>query len=156
NTTTPHHLYLYHFCAVAETHMTVARSCEIAGMELVEWVGERALRDPRQTEPERRYRLYQRFDRVVCVPDAGLLLKKGNLAKVYYLEQDRDTTRSAERVAASKCGGYAALFEARGHYRHFPDATWDNFNVLLVAPSPRRRDNLRAAVTKKPRGGIWK
>lgn len=158
NTTTPNHLYLYHFVAVAETHMMIDRACAILGdVFIADWAGERSLTDPKESEAEKRYRLYARFDKIACVPDAGFLLQKGDFAKVFYLEQDRDTTKSAERVAAQKCQGYAKLAEHQVHLKkHFPTATWKNFNVLMVAPTPTRRDNLWKAVRAKPGGGMWK
>ncbi len=163
NTTTPHHLYLYHylyhFIAVTETQMMLRRACELAGdVEVAEWLGERSLKDPREKDPAKRYRLYHRFhEKLCCVPDAGFLLRKGEFRKVYYLEQDRDTTKSAERVASQKAGGFAALAEQQIHLtKHFPAATWKNFNVLCVTPTPRRRDALRKAVSKQPLGMMWK
>lgn len=158
NTATPNHLFLYHFVAVAETHMLLDRACALtADVTVADWAGERAIADPKASEAEKRYRLYARFDKIACVPDAGFLLKKGDFAKAFYLEQDRDTTKSAERVAAQKCQGYVKLAEHQVHLtRHFPAATWKNFNVLVVAPTPTRRDNLWKAVRAKTGGGMWK
>ncbi len=160
NTTTPHHLYLYHFLAVADTHILLRRACKLLGnVEVAEWIGERAIANPSEkANAEKRYRLYVRFnEKLVCVPDAGFLLQKGDFSKVFYLEQDRDSTKNAERVAAQKCNGYAALAEREVHLkRHFPAASWKNFNVLCIAPTPRRRDNLRKAIISKPLGGRWK
>jgi len=158
NTTTPHHLFLYHFIAVSSTHIMLRRACPLAGVELGEWIGERALAKPDEKEPSKKYRLHTTLgEKLVCVPDAGFLLQKGDFAKVYYLEQDRDSTKNAEKVAAQKCNGYAALAEKEIHLsKHFPNATWKNFNVLCIAPTPRRRDALRKAIIGKPGGGMWK
>ena len=71
-----------------------------------------------------KYRLYtllRESPKLVCVPDAAFLLDAHGHRKVFYLEQDRDTTKSAERVAAQKCGGYAGLEEVNGHRQHGED-----------------------------------
>jgi Replication-relaxation len=159
NTTTPHHLYLYHFIAVAETHMILRKACDLLGdVSVAEWIGERSIANPNEKDPAKRFRLYTRFhEKLCCVPDAGFLLKKGDFAKAFFLEQDRDTTKSAERVAAQKCGGYAALAENQLHLKRlFPAATWPRFNALMIAPTPRRRDALRKAINTKPGAGLWK
>src|SRR6185295_7470374 len=67
NTSVPHHLYLYHFIAVAETHMMLRRACGILGdVEVAEWVGERSIANPGERDPDKRYRLYTRFDEKLC------------------------------------------------------------------------------------------
>src|SRR5688572_20523606 len=73
NTQAPHHLYLYHFIAVTETHMMLNRAAGLCeGVRVAEWFGERALvdRGAKETVPGR-YRLQvQITDKLVCKPDA--------------------------------------------------------------------------------------
>jgi hypothetical protein len=160
NTQTPNWMFLYHFVAVAETHITLDAAARLRpDVTVATWYGERSLLDPKASEPEKKYRLYEVVSdppRVLCVPDAAFLLEKDGHRKAFYLEQDRDTTKSAERVAASKCGGFAGLAAGRLHLRHFPVATSEGFTVLMLAPTAKRRDALRAAVGKKPGADLWR
>jgi len=162
-TQTPNWQHLYHWCAVADTHILFDRAAAKAGVTIENWLGEWSVANPEEKDPERRYALFTRVsERVVCVPDAGFVLvgrSGGRLA--LYLEQNRHTTWDEARVAAQKCGGYAGLLELRqrgepGHLRHFPDANPERFTVLMVAPSPRRRDALKKAVAPKPQSGLWR
>ncbi len=163
NTTTPHHLFLYHFVAVAETHILLDRAAPLAGAKLIEWIGERAFADPKATEPQHRYRLYQVVSepnaqhRVVCIPDAGFLLDDGHDGrKVFLLEQDRDTTKNAERVANQKAGGFAGMWEKKLHQRLFPAANVEKFTVLVIAPTKKRINALRKAFATKPSSWLYK
>jgi hypothetical protein len=159
-TQTPHWQSLYHWVRVAETHVLIDRAAErLDGVLVATWYGEWDVLDPRGQEPQHRYRLYtllRQTPKLVCVPDAAFLLDTLGHKKVFYLEQDRDTTKSADRVAAQKCGGYAGLAEVSGHRRHFPDMTVEAFTVLMVAPTTRRRDALRKAIGQKPGSRLWK
>jgi hypothetical protein len=161
NTRTPNWLFLYHFVAVAGTHIMLDRAAErVAGLRITDWIGERAIANPDEKDPDKLYRLYTIISdapRIVCVPDAAFLMEKDGFRKVFYLEQDRDTTKNAERIAAQKCQGYAGLMEKKLHLtRHFPQANVDKFTVLMIAPTERRRDNLRKAITPKPGGNLWR
>lgn len=149
---------LYHFVAVAETHMMLDRAAsQCDGVSVAEWFGEESIVNPDGRRPEDRYRLYTRLsDELVCVPDAAFLLEKGAHQKAFYLEQDRDTTKNAARVAAQKHAGYFGLAGQQGHRRHFPTVTASDFNVLMVAPTERRRDALRAAFAAKPGAKMWR
>jgi hypothetical protein len=159
-TQTPQWQSLYHWVQVAETHVLLDQSvAKLDGVSVALWYGEWDVVNPQEREPHRRYRLYtllRESPKLVCVPDAAFLLDAKGHRKVFYLEQDRDTTKSAERVAAQKCAGYAALEEVAGHRRHFPDATVEKFSVLMVAPTPKRREALRKAISQKPGGRLWK
>jgi len=143
---------------VAETHWLLdqsAKQCD--GVSVVEWYGEWSVVNADERLPEKRYRLYTRFnDKLVCVPDAAFLVEKSGHRKVFYLEQDRDTTKNADRVAAQKHAGYAKLAELKGHLRHFPAATLGDFTVLMIAPTVRRRDALRKAFAEKMGAALWK
>jgi predicted ArsR family transcriptional regulator len=157
STQPPQWMHLYHFVAVAETHILLDRAAAMADATIVEWIGEYDLADADQTLPERRYRLYSRLtDKLVCVPDAAFLLERNDQRRVFYLEQDRDTTKAAQQFAARKCNGYAGLLEQRGHGRHFQGMGGEEFRVLVVAPSVNRRDALRKAVAQKPASWLWR
>ena len=86
---------------------------------------------------------------------AAFLLSFKEVSKVFYLEQDRATS-GAQQIANSKTAGYAAMAEKRLHRRHFPEATLDEFSVLMIAPSPKRRDSLRHAIRGKPGANLWR
>jgi Replication-relaxation len=162
NTTSPNWMFLYHFVEVAETHIALDAAVKLRPDVIVSaWYGERSILDTHAKEPEKHYRLYELVSdpvapRVVCVPDAAFLLAKDGHRKVFYLEQDRDTTKSAERVAAAKCGGYAGLFAKQLHRSAFPETNVEKFMVLMLAPTARRRDALRAAISKRPGADLWR
>jgi hypothetical protein len=158
-TLTPNWMHLYHWVAVAQTHITLDRAvARLAGVLINDWISEWSIANPDEKEPEKRYRLYTKLGpKLVCAPDAAFLLEKDAFRKAFYLEQDRDTTRSADRVAAQKCHGYASLFEKRLHIaRHFLLANVEKFTVLFVAPSVNRRDALRKAFSAKPAAWLYK
>src|SRR5207237_793739 len=115
----PNWQHLYHWVAVADTHILLDQAAErTPGVSVDEWLGEWSVANPSAVAPEKRFRLYtllRETPRLVCAPDAAFLLAKGGFRKVFYLEQDRDTTKSAERVAVSKCQGYAELAERSLH-----------------------------------------
>lgn len=154
NTTTPYFLFLYHFIEVSAFGIQLHEAARLADVTVNEWLNERALKNPKATAPHEKFRLYARIDeKTVAVPDAGFVLEKGDLKKVFLVEIDRDTTKNADRVAASKCRGIAALALNKLHLDFFPQATWPNFNVLRVAPTAHRRDRLRKAFASDDRPG---
>jgi Replication-relaxation len=153
----PHHLR--HWLAVSETHITIdnaiARQTEVS---LDGWINEWDTVSPTATEPNLRYRLLttlQESPRLCCAPDAAFLLSREGNKKVYYLEEDRNTS-GVERVAASKTKGYAELAVRQWHRRHFMEATVPTFTVLMIAPTSRRRDHLRHAIHNKPGWELWR
>lgn len=145
--------HLLHWLAVSETHLRL--DLALAAQSIVQcpsWWNEWDTVCPTETLPEKRYRIYtllQAQPRLICAPDAAFLLQVGEHRKVFYLEQDRQTS-GVRQVAAGKCGGYAAMLEQQGHLRHFPQATVPGFTVLVIAPNERRRDALRLAFRDKP------
>ncbi|MGI8982261.1 MAG: hypothetical protein ACR2FY_23770 [Pirellulaceae bacterium] len=60
------------------------------------------------------------------------------------------------RVADSKSKGYEAMQAMKMHGTHFPATTLDTFTVLLIAPTPKRRDTLRDAFKDKPGASLWR
>ena len=153
----PHHIP--HWLAVSETHIAfdsaVAREEEV---EISGWVNEWDVVNKDEQSPDKRYRLYSLLrenPRLVCAPDAAFLLSSKGHHKVFYLEQDRATS-GARQVAESKTKGYAAMADLDWQLRHFPMSNVKPFNVLLIAPSPKRRDLLRQAIKGKPGAHLWK
>lgn len=153
----PHHLY--HWLAVSDTHIALDKA--IGGkpdVQLDGWLSEWDVANKDEQEPEKRFRLYtliQQNPKLVCVPDAAFLLSVRGHKKIHYLEQDRNTS-GVKQIAASKTAGYAAMAERQLHRRHFPETTLDAFTVLMVAPTPARRDALRAAIHGKPGAPLWR
>ena len=122
------------------------------------WLNEWDVVNKDESRPEKRFQLYtllQEHPRLVCVPDGAFLMWFKGASKVFYLEQDRATS-GAQQIANSKTAGYAAMAEKLLHRRHFPETTLDEFSVLMVAPSPKRRDSLRHAIRGKPGAGLWR
>lgn len=151
----PHHVR--HWLAVSDTHILIDRAiAQQDSVKIDRWINEWDTILATGSAPEERYRLYTRIDpRLVCVPDAAFLLSLAVHKKVYYLEQDRNTS-GVERIAVSKTKGYAAMAEQLLHRRHFPQTTVPTFTVLMVAPDARRRDHLRRAIHGKPGWELWR
>lgn len=147
-----------HWLAVSDTHIALDEA--ISRQDFVKldgWISEWDTVNKEESSPEKRYRLYtliQESPRLVCAPDAAFLLSIGGHSKIFYLEQDRNTS-GVHQIAASKTGGYRAVFERKLHRRHFA-ATLDEFAVLMIAPTPRRRDALRKAIAQKPGTDLWR
>lgn len=153
----PHHIP--HWLAISETH--IAFDAAIAGQGEVRidgWINEFEVVNKDESIPEKRYRLYTLLSaspRLVCAPDAAFLLTAGVHKKVFYVEQDRNTT-GARAIADQKTKGYAALADLCLHLRHFPDATIESFTVIMVTTHPKRRDALRDAIRAKPGAALWR
>lgn len=151
----PHHTL--HWLAVSDTHMALdAAVCD--DMRIEGWINEWDVVNKDESAPEKRFRLYtliRENPRLVCAPDAAFLLWARGHSKVFYLEQDRGTS-GVQQVANSKTAGYVAMAERNLHRKHFPNATVEDFSVLMVAPSPRRRDALCQAIKNKPGAEHWR
>ncbi|TXT29813.1 MAG: Uncharacterized protein FD138_2379 [Planctomycetota bacterium] len=159
---TMHHVW--HWLAVSETHIAFDQAISLQtadspyAVRVVEWLNEYDVVNPAETLPEKRFHLYtllRSSPRLICAPDAALLLNARGHSKVFYLEEDRATT-GVHQIAASKSQGYAVLAEVSGHRRHFPQATIDTFTVLMIAPTARRRDALRKAFREKQGAALWR
>lgn len=158
-TQAPQSHHVFHWLAVSDTHITIDEA--IAAQDEVNldaWLNEWDIVNKEESAPHRRFQLYtllRESPRLVCAPDAAFVLWVRQHRKVFYLEQDRNTS-GAKRVAASKTKGYDELAKQGLHLRHFPQATVPAFNVLLIAPTSRRRDALRKAFRGKPAIDLWK
>lgn len=158
-TRTPSWMHLYHWVEVAQVHITLDQAiAQTTGTKLDEWLSEWTIANPDEEVPDKRFRLYVKLgQKLVCKPDAGFLLDTDGFRKTFYIELDRDTTQSSDRVAAQKCHGYAGLYEQRMHIsRHFPTTNVEKFSVLFVTPTPRRRDALAKSFSTRPAPWLYK
>lgn len=140
--------HLFHYVAVSETQMllrsAISRQSDI---RLDDWFNEDEVVNTDETDHSKYFRLFTELTetpKLVCAPDSGFLIDFEGQRAAFYLEQDRDSYFH-KRVAAQKSPGYEALLSRRLHRKHFPSTTLDHFFVLVVAPSKKRRDQLRAA-----------
>lgn len=158
-TQAPQSHHAFHWLAVSETHMALDQAIAAqSDVHLEGWLSEWDIANKDESAPENHFRIYtliREQPRLVCVPDAAFLLSLDGHKKVFYLEQDRDSS-GVQRISASKTPGYAAMGERQLHRRHFPSTTIDTFSVLMIAPTPRRRDALRKAIKDKPSAQLWK
>ena len=158
-TRTPQMHRLWHWLAVSETHMALDAAIRSqSGVICPQFYNEWDIVNKDATAPEQRFRLYlllQEKPRLVCAPDAAFLIDVAGLRKVFYLEQDRNTS-SATQAAASKSKGYAVMAERQLQRRHFPDENVGAFSFLVVAPCSYRRDALRKAFRDQPGSKLWK
>lgn len=158
-TAPPQSHQVFHWLAVSETHIAIDRAIALQNdVTLSGWLNEWDIANKDESAPEKRFRLYtllRESPRLVCAPDAAFLLALRGHKKVFYLEQDRNTS-GVNRIAASKTPGYAELAARQLHRRHFPDATVESFTVLVVTTTARRRDALRKALRGKPGADLWK
>ena len=158
-TQSPNPFHIQHWLAITDTHIKLDTALKGQDLSVASWINEWDIVNKDEYEPERRFQLFtliRESPRLVCAPDAAFLLSYRNHRKVYYLEQDRATS-GIQQVANAKTRGYAVMAEiGLHHFRHFPDTTIDTFTVMMVAPTPRRRDSLRAAIAAKQGAALWK
>lgn len=158
-TAAPIPYHINHWLAISETHIhldyAIARQSDVF---VEDWCNEWDICNKNETVPEKRFRLYTLLrdnPKLVCAPDAAFLLALSGYRKIYYLEQDRNTS-GVHQVASSKTKGYAVMAELNLHRRHFPQTNLDAFTVIMIAPSPKRRDALRYAIKDKPGANLWR
>ncbi len=158
NTRRPRPDLLFHWLSIGNTHITLAEA--IAKQEFVKvdaWVNEWEVINKQDTN-ERQFVLHtvlRRSPPLSCSPDAAFLLTVANFSKVFYLEQDRNTS-GIRQVAASKSPGYAELAKRLGHRKHFPQTNVDAFRVLFITSGGKgRRDLVARAIKGKPGAELW-
>lgn len=152
----PHHTL--HWLAVSDTHIAFDEATKGGEATIDGWINEWDVVNKDESAPEKRFRLYtllREKPRLVCAPDAAFLFDAQGQKRVFYLEQDRATS-GVQQIASSKTPGYAAMAESHLHRRQFPTTTFDDFAVLMVAPTPKRRDALRKAISAKPGARLWR
>ncbi|MCA9077362.1 MAG: replication-relaxation family protein [Planctomycetaceae bacterium] len=141
---------VYHWLDIAECHWIISQAvARASGVTLVGWVNEWQTMSDVDGNPTD-YVLHTQFREgpkpLSCSPDAAFCLKVAEHQRVHYVEIDRGTT-GCKRVAASKMPGYAELLSTRGHHQHFPTTTFDDFAVVIITTSEKRRDILRSCVS---------
>ncbi len=153
----PHHVQ--HWLGISDLHIALDEAIEgDPDAKIADWVNEYDIVNKDESQPERRFRLYTLLrdsPRLVCAPDAAMLLTCRGHAKTFYFEFDRATT-GVQQVANSKTQGYAVSAEIGLARKHFPQATFDGFTVLCVTPNERRRNTLRNAIADKPGAKLWR
>jgi hypothetical protein len=151
--------HVQHWLAVSDTHICFDAAIAHQNEAKIDgWLNEWDVANKDEKDPENHYRLYtavQTTPRVVCVPDAAFLLSMLGHKKIHYIEQDRATS-GVEQVANQKYQGYAMMAEKKMHTRHFPEVTISTFSVLMIAPTPARRDLLRKAFRQKTGSSLWR
>lgn len=151
---------LFHWLAISDTHIRINQAIALQQEATVaRWVNEWDVTNPQESihRPERRFYLYTLLSerpRLICAPDWAMLLSIGK-SKVFYGEEDR-ASDSAERYINGKVKGYAALADRKLHKKHFPEATIEDFTVLMFSPDRRRRDALRFALRGKAGAHLWR
>lgn len=158
-TQAPHPYQILHWLAVSDVHLRLDAAVGAqTAVHLASFLNEWDVANKDESQPEKRYRIYtllREQPRLVCAPDAALLLSTRGHSKVYYLEVDRNTS-GVRRIAATKCQGYAVMAHGGLHRRHFAEATSDAFGVILLAPTARRRDALQKALAEQPAAELWR
>lgn len=155
----PYAHHLAHFLALTDLRLLVKAAVASQSVcQLGDYFNQFDAVNPDAEDPERRFKLYTAVQthprKVACVPDAGFALRAGSVSKAYYVELERGTTPPS-RAAAKKSPGYAGLADGRLHLRHFPDALRE-FSVLVLAPHPGWRDQLRKEFAKRPHPELYK
>ncbi|MEZ5941121.1 MAG: replication-relaxation family protein [Planctomycetaceae bacterium] len=153
NTKSPRTDRLYHWLDIARAHMQIRLACERSPhVELIRWVNEWCAMVDEHGNPTD-YVLHTQFREgpkpLSCSPDAAFVLSVNGHRRVHFVEVDRGTT-GAKRVAASKMPGYAEMLRTQAFLRRFPESTFPDFSVLLVAPTSNRRNILRTCVANHP------
>lgn len=156
----PYVHHLAHFLALTDLRVLIKKA--IAGQSVVtlgSFYNQFDTTNPDAPEPAQRFKLHTIVHsdgtrKVACVPDGAFDLRAGRFAKAYFIELERGTT-APKQAAARKSPGYAGLAAARLHRKHFPDAM-DEFSVLVFAPHPNWRDQLRREFSSKPAAHLYR
>lgn len=162
----PNWQHMYHWLRVADFHIMLDRAIALQqDVQVEKWISEwDRLKNPNGTGPESIYALFtllREKPRLVCAPDAGILLSYRTAQKTYYrpwyLELDRSTS-GIQQIAASKTPGYAAMAESSRKLwtRHFPNTGDTPFRVLLVTDTVGRRNAIQKVMSTKPGAALWR
>lgn len=157
NTKHPRADRLAHWIAINDTRILVESAAEsTAGITLLKWITEWETinKDAAKTNQFCLHTQLTENPPLSCSPDAGFLVEFKGKRKVYYLEQDRGTS-SPRQIAARKSKGYDQLCKLKGHKKHFPDTTFDDFRVLLVTTNDYRAKKAVEEMKEKPGNKLW-
>lgn len=157
NTRTPRSDLLSHWVAIADTHVTVEQAIAIqADVKLCGWFNEWETVNKTAGDKDRFY-LHTQLNQappLSCSPDAAFMLALRGHRKVFYIEQDRNTS-GVRQIASAKTPGYAELAARQGHRKHFPETTLPAFSVLFITTHPHRRDAAAKAISKMKGADLW-
>lgn len=157
NTKHPRADRLAHWIAINDTRRLVELSAESTdGVSLVKWITEWETINKDAAKPSH-FCLHTQLTEnppLSCSPDAGFLIEFKGQRKVYYLENDCGTS-SPRQIAARKSKGYDQLCKLKGHQKHFPDTTFDDFRVLLVTTNDYRAEKTVEEMKTKPGKELW-
>lgn len=149
-----------HYCCVSEVMHTIELAVAAQShVRLGAVYFEHDMINASESDPKKRFKTYtvvQERDgkKIVCVPDASFEIIAPARRRAYYVELDRGTEGSPQRVAAKKIPGYAGLAQSGKFRLHFPQA--QDMRVLAVCtPGHGWRDALRKAVAGKPGSDMW-
>lgn len=157
NTKAPRADMLLHWLAVNETRLSIEEAVSAnPDVELLAWYSEwQTIFDDSGREQFYLHTVLRRTPPLSCSPDAAFLLEVQGFRKVFYLEQDRNTS-GVRSIAASKTPGYTELHNCQQHKRHFPESNVDTFTVLMVTTHETRRNRLAEAIDEKPGAALWR
>lgn len=129
-------LFLSHTLAISEFRLRVTLACRAAGIPLVEWRGERDLKNDYDRIPITTPSGHTR--QVPIIPDGYFVLQTTEGKRHFMLELDRGTME-AKRFRA-KVEGYTAYVESGAYTRRYGTKS---LRVLTVTESQRRMKNLK-------------
>ncbi len=142
-------MHLAHYVTVSDAHIMLDQAIEQQSViSMPRWVNEDEWVNVDESNPKNRFRLFTKFDKTVCAPDAAMILECGGDRAVMYIESDRDSY-FYERVAARKSPAYKTALESKQHQIHFGKDTLPHFYVIVFSPTEKRSRQLRDAFAKK-------
>jgi hypothetical protein len=159
----PHPNHLFHHLALAETHIALDQAvASQAAVTVARWINEFDVINDEEPDAKKHFRLFtvvQDKPRVTCSPDAAFMLSHDDRQMIFYVELERGGT-GAKQLVRRKAPGYRRLAEQQLNKRHFPETSADGFRVILLAPTPDRRDTFRRtfreAVPIEYRTDLWR
>ncbi len=158
NTRKPRLDLLFHWVAISEFHIRISQAiADQNDVKLLSWVNEWQVVNPKDANCHRFYlhTVLSEQPPLSCSPDAGFVLLVNGVAKVFYVEVDRNTS-GIKQIAASKTPGYAELARRGLHKsKHFPMATFDDFSVLVLTSHEGRRNRLARKIADEPGASRW-
>lgn len=84
--------------------------------------------------------------KVTLIPDGAFCLGISGVTHYYYLEVDRGS--EASRILTEKCRAYYVFWADGGFAQKYRVEDWVGFRVLFVAPTPKRLNTIRSAISK--------
>lgn len=150
---------LEHWTAIAEWQLRMRAALSIQDRVLMpSWVNEwnKFRVDVAKANEYFLHVQYGGEKKLSCSPDLAFVLETQGQSRAYYGEADLGSS-SVEQVIARKHQGYDLLWRtSMFRTRHFPEATADDFRVLVVTTTRWRRDRMAKLVADKPGAHRWR